>query len=259
MKYGKIIYYSTPSDEVIYFKNKEKYIDKNYKYSSNNPFYNFLSSFIFKTFVLPIATIYKLTNNIKFHNKKILKQFKNGGYFIYANHTNQFADGFCPSLITFPKKSHIIVNSSNLTIPIIGKFAKIFGTIVIPNTIEATKNFYSHIENTLNKNQPILIYPEAHLWPYYTKIRDFPLTSFHYPIKFNKPCFTFTTTYTKKNHKKKPKIDIYVDGPFYPNKNLPIKLAQAELKTQIFNKLNERAKLSNYEFIQYIKREKLSD
>ena len=54
---------------------------------------------------------------------------------------------------------------------------------------------------------------------------------------------------------KKPKIEIYVDGPFYPNKNLPTKSAQVELKTQIFNKLNERSKQSNCEFIKYIKKE----
>ena len=34
MKLNKIIYYSSTNDEVISFKNKEKFIDKNYKYST---------------------------------------------------------------------------------------------------------------------------------------------------------------------------------------------------------------------------------
>ena len=260
MKYKKTIFYSKPDEEVVNFKNKPITIDKNYKYSNSNFIYKLISELSFRLIATPFAYIsFKVIKNVKFYNTNILKNFKQGGYFIYGNHTNQFADGFCPSLITFPKKTNIIVNSANLTIPIIGTFLKMWGAIPLPNTIEASKNFINHIKSKLNKNQPILIYPEAHLWPYYTQIRDFPTSSFLYPIKFNKPCFTFTTTYKKKKYGKKPKIEIYIDGPFYPNINLPTKLAQVELKTQIFNKLNERAKQSNCEFIKYIKKESLSD
>ena len=115
----------------------------------------------------------------------------------------------------------------------------------------------TYIENSspnFLKNNPIVIYPEAHLWPYYTKIRNFSSVSFRYPIKYDKPVFTFTTVYKKKKLSKKPKIEIFVDGPFYPNKSLPDKLAQTEMRNIVFNKLNERACLSDYEFVKYIKR-----
>ena len=197
---------------------------------------------------------FKVLKNIQFHNKHLLKSCKKGGYFIYANHTNQFCDGFCPALICFPKKPYIIVDACNISIPIIGKFNKLWGALPIPENVQATKNFYNSIQCVLNRNNPVLIYPEAHLWPYYTKIRDFPNTSFRYPVKFNKPVFTFTTVYTKKNKSKKPKIDIYVDGPFYPDLNLNNKQAQQKLRDKIFETLNKRASLSNYEYVNYIKR-----
>ena len=130
-----------------------------------------------------------------------------------------------------------------------------WGALPIPSNIQSTKNFYIAIEHTLNHNNPIIIYPEANLWPYYTKIRNFSTASFKYPVRFNKPVFTFTTIY-KKNKHNKPKIEIYVDGPFFPSKEIHPKLAEEELRNTIYKKLNERAKLNEYEYVKYIKKEK---
>lgn len=255
MIFGETIYYDSENDEVVEFKNKPIKIDESYNYINKTPIHKFLSWFSFKFLAIPYAFIvFKIFKNIKFHNTKILKKHKKGGYFIYANHSNQFCDGICPALICFPKKPSIIVNSANVSMKYVGKFMKMWGAIPIPNTINATKNFNKAIEETLKNNNPILIYPEAHLWPYYTKIRNFPSVSFRYPIKYNKPVYTFTTVYKKRKNSKKPKIEIYIDGPFYPNKNLPEKIAQTELRNSIYNKLNDRASLSNCEFVKYIKR-----
>lgn len=255
MKLNQKIFYTGENDKVVNFKEKEIVIDENYKYITNNPIYKFFSCLTYKTIATPYAFIaFKLIKGIKFHNSKILQQHKKGGYFIYANHTNHLGDGFCPGLICFPKKPHIIVDPSNVSIPLIGKFNKMWGAIPLPSNLKATKNFYNAIQNTLNQNNPIVIYPEAHLWPYYTKIRDFSSSSFRYPVKFNKPVFTFTTIYTQKKLNNKPKIEIYIDGPFYPNILLSEKERQQELRDIVYNKLCERASLSNYEYIKYIKR-----
>lgn len=254
----KKIYYSSETDEVVDYKTKPIKIDKSYKYINKNIFNKFFSWFTYRFFATPYAfIIFKLIKKIKFHNTKILKKHKKGGYFIYANHTNQFADGFCPGLICFPKKPHLIVHPNNVSMPFVGKLTKMWGAIPIPDDICATKNFYSAIEYVLNRNNPIIIYPEAHIWPYYTKIRNFSATSFRYPVKYNKPVFTFTTVYKQKKHGKKPKIEIYVDGPYYTNSNLPDKVAQQELRNVVFNTLKNRSNLSNCEYIKYIKKENL--
>ena len=251
------LYYSSETDEVVNFNNDPIKIDENYKYIHTNVFYKLWSWFTYRLLATPYAfVVFKLFKRVKFHNTKVLKQHKNSGYFIYANHTNQFCDGFCPALICFPKKPHIIVDSSNISIPFFGKYTQMWGALPIPNTLTATKNFHNAIEHTLNKSNPIVIYPEAHLWPYYTKIRNFSTTSFRYPVKYNKPVFTFTTVYKKTKHGKKPKIEIYVDGPFYANTELPEKTAQSALHDVVYNKLQERASLSDCEFVKYIKRSK---
>lgn len=258
MKFNETVYYENENCEVLSFNYKVKTIDDKYKYVRKNPIYNFFAGLTYKLIATPFAFIaFKIFKNVKFHNKQVLKKHKKGGYFIYANHTNQFCDGFCPGLICYPKKPHIIVDASNVSIPILGTFTKMWGALPLPSGIKTTKNFYQAITLALEKDNPIVIYPEAHLWPYYTKIRKFPDSSFRYPVKFNKPVYTFTTTYKKRKHFKMPKIEIYVDGPFYPNKNLTEKFAQAELCKQVFETLNDRASLSNYEFVKYIKKENL--
>lgn len=258
MKYGDIIYYDDElNDEIIDFKITPIKIDENYTYIHKNPFYKFCSFFTYRILATPFAGLYfKLFKHTKYENKKILKQFKKGGYFIYANHTNQFSDGFSPTLICFPQKPYLITNADNVSIPFWGKFTRMWGALPLPDTINATKNFNKAIEHVLSKNSPVLIYPEAHLWPYYTKIRPFDNKSFRYPVNLNKPVFTFTTTYHKRKHSKKPKIIIYVDGPFYPDNSLDKKSTMQKLRDEVYQKMCERAKLSDYEYVTYIKRSK---
>lgn len=258
MKQGDIVYYTDElHDEIIDFKIKRIKIDEHYKYIHSNPFHKLCSFITYRILATPIITIYfKLIKRIRYENTKILKTQKNSGYFIYANHTNQFSDGFSPTIICFPKKPHIIVNPDNVSIPFWGRLTRNWGALPLPDTIKATKNFNKVIDYTLRKNNPILIYPEAHLWPYYTKIRPFDCRSFRYPIVYNKPVFTFTTTYHKRKHSKKTKIIIYVDGPFYPDLSLDRKVAMQKLRDQVYEKMTERAKLSDYEYVKYVKKEK---
>lgn len=256
MKFGTNLYYSNEqTDEVLNFKTYTKKIDKNYKYIHKNPFYNLWSFFTYRFIATPLAWLYyRIIKRVKFINKEILKQHKKSGYFIYANHTNQTGDALFPGLICFPKKPYIVVNSANLCIPLIGGCLKMWGALPIPDTIEATKNFNNSIDYLLNKNNPIVIYPEAHLWPYYTKIRNFSSTSFKYPVRLNKPVFTFTTIYKLKKHSKKPKVEVYVDGPFYPDLSLQTKQSQQKLRDEIYTQMVLQSQKNNYEYVNYIKR-----
>ena len=50
---------------------------------------------------------------------------------------------------------------------------------------------------------------------------------------------------------------IYVDGTFYPRKDLEdIKEQQEDLRNQVYNCMVERSKNSNFQYIEYIKKEK---
>ena len=256
LKHKTTLYYSNEEiDEVVNFNKTSKPIKNNYKYINKSLFSLIFAFITYRLILTPFAWIYfRLIKKVKFINKKVLKRHEKGGYFIYANHTNQYGDVFCPALICFPLKPYIVVNSSNLNTLFLGRFLKMWGALPLPNTITSTKNFYHAIDYYLKKNNPILIYPEAHLWPYYTKIRNFSSTSFRYPVKFNKPVYTFTTVYKLNKVGKVPKMQSYVDGPFYVDKTLPDKQAQEKLKSEVYTQLNKQSLNSNYEYLNYVKR-----
>ena len=47
----------------------------------------------------------------------------------------------------------------------------------------------------------------------------------------------------------------YVDGPFYPDKDLPMREQKKQLHQSVMNSMKEYCKNSNVEVIQYIKKE----
>ncbi len=83
------------------------------------------------------------------------------------------------------------------------------GAVPVPNKISEMKKFYKTIETRIQNNKPVVVYPEAHLWPYYKKIREFPDTSFKFPVNLNVPSFCITTTYQKRKNRKKSFIGIW--------------------------------------------------
>lgn len=101
----------------------------------------------------------------------------------------------------------------------------------------------------------VTIFPEAHIWPYYTKIRPFGAASFKYPVKLQVPVFCITHCYRKRKFGKRPRIVSFVDGPFYPDQSLPVGEATQKLRDQIYATMCERAeKYSDYAYADYIRK-----
>ena len=197
----------------------------------------------------------KIKFKLKYVGKEKLKPYRKQGYFIYVNHTQAFADTFIPSVGVYPKRNFLIVNPENVSMKGLHHIVEMLGAIPVPGNIEAMKNFLQILEERISNNCSITIYPEAHIWPYYTKIRNFKDVSFKYPVKWNKPAFCMTNTYQSygKNNDK-IKIVTYIDGPFFPDENLSPKEAQKNLRDKIYNKMVERSKNSNIEYIKYEKK-----
>lgn len=254
---NKIIYYEDElNDEFSKSSIEPRIIDENYKYVHKNPLWNLCSFVLQNILSVPIKILYaKIKFRIKYIGKEKIKPYKNEGYFIYGNHTQPFADTFIPSIPMYPKRNFLIVNPVNISLKGTGTLVEMLGAMPIPSNKSAMKNFLEAIKQKMNKGYAITIYPEAHIWPYYTKIRPFKDVSFKYPVQLEKPAFCITNTYQSygKNNKK-IKIISYIDGPFFPNKELTLKEQQKELRNKIYNCMDERSKNSNIEHIKYIKK-----
>ena len=254
---NKIIYYQDELNEEFSKSSIEpRIIDENYKYVHKNPLWNLCSFVLQNILSVPIKILYaKIKFRIKYIGKEKIKPYKNEGYFVYGNHTQPFADTFIPSIPMYPKRNFLIVNPVNISLKGTGTLVEMLGAMPIPSNKSAMKNFLNAIKQKINKGYAITIYPEAHIWPYYTKIRPFKEVSFKYPIELEKPAFCITNTYQSygKNNNK-IKIVTYIDGPFFTNKELTKKEQQKELRNKIYNCMVERSKNSNVEHIKYIKK-----
>lgn len=252
----KTIYYEDElNDEFSSAKIIPREINENYKYNKN-PVWDFCSYLCQNYLSMPIKIIYsKIKFKLEFIGKEKLNSHKNEGYFIYANHTQAFADTFIPSLANFPKRNFLIVNPENISMKGSGWLVELLGAIPVPGNKKATKSFLEQIKKRIEQNYSITIYPEAHIWPFYTDIRNFKSVSFKYPVKFNKPAYSITNTYqTYGKNNDKLKIISYIDGPFYSDQNLKPKEAQKKLRNEIYNCMKKRSKNSNFNYIEYKKK-----
>lgn len=231
-------------------------IDGNFKYVDNSLFKRFTHFFWYRIIAHPIAFLYtKIKFGHKIENAKALKKARKTGYFLYGNHTQDIGDAFIPSMLDRAKDKYVIVHPNNVSIPGIGKVAVSLGALPLPDDLAAFRNFSAAIETRIKQKKAVVVYPEAHIWPYYTGIRPFVDTSFQYPIKHGVPTFCFTNTYQKRKNPKKPRIVTYIDGPFFPNDALPPKERRRDLRDRVYACMCERAKKSNCIIIQYIKKE----
>ena len=255
MKKNKVIYYNDElNDEFSTAVIEPRIIDERYKYK-HSFIWECFSALLQNVLSVPIKWIYlKCKFRHKFIGKEKYRECKNTGFFIYSNHTQVFSDTFTTSMSVMPKRNYLIVNPANISVKPFGWIVELLGAIPIPSNLTATKNFMNVIEDrVVNKRQSITIYPEAHIWPYYTGIRNFKDVSFTYPIKFNKPVFCVTNTYQKIGNTSKVRMVSYIDGPFYPDMNLSKKEAQKKLRNIVYEKMLERANNSNVEVVKYIK------
>ena len=181
-----------------------------------------------------------------------MKKYKNTGYFVYVNHTQEFCDTLIPSNPIFPKRNYIIVNPENVSIPGLGNSVQMLGAIPIPENKSGMKNFLNKIDTVIKSKHSITIYPEAHIWPYYTKIRPFKSVSFKYPIDLDVPTFCMTNTYVRRGNTDKANIVTYIDGPFFPDKNLNKQEQKLDLRNRVYKQMVKRSENSNIEVIKYI-------
>lgn len=250
----KTYYYKDElTDEFSVSNIKTRKIDKDYVYIKKGFTARLGRFFAYRLIATPIAILYsKLVLGQRVKNKKVLRPFKKQGYFLFVNHTQQIGDAFLPNVALFPKSVYMIVHPDNVSQKVLGKITPYLGAIPTPTTISAMRGFKNAVEKRILEGNCVTVYPEAHIWPYYTKIRPFGDASFSYPIKQNTPVFCFTNTYQKKGKSEHPQIVTYIDGPFYPDKSLPLRKQRKFLRAEVYMAMCERAKKSNVEWIKYI-------
>ena len=256
---NKTIYYSDElNDDFASLGIKKKPLGDDFEYIHKNILWNTCSFVIYRMIAQPLVFVFvKVAHRQRFKNRKVLKTARKTGAFIYANHTNMLLDAFVPNIVKLRKRGYILVGPDTTSIPGLKNIVEMVGAIPLGQTLSENKEMLECINHRIAKNKGfITIYPEAHIWTYYTGIRDFKAGSFSYPCYTDTPVFAMTNCYQKKLIGKHPKVVTFVDGPFYPDKNLPMKERKEKLRKQCYDTMVKRAKEnSTYSYIVYEKKD----
>lgn len=230
-------------------------INENFKYQHNKIYWFF--AFAIRIIFIPILyCVSKIIYATSVKNKKVLKKIKNKGYFIYSNHTSAFDPINHACLVNPTKYSAIIASLDSFSIKGLGGFVHLIGAIPVPQNLKMYKNFFGILKYHIQKKRKVVVYPEAHIWPYYYDIRPFKSVSFRYPCELDTPILVATTIYKKRKILHTPKMVIILNEPLYPNKDLPLKQQIQDLRDRTYDlmKLN----VSHYGTYRYYSYENLN-
>ena len=263
-KEERVFYYESEEDEPIKTKEQERKekvsLPEGYEYIPKSWQTRLKSRLMFLAFWVFGHWYEKCYWKAKFHGREKLKKARGTGYVMYCNHTNPFHDVFGPALAA-DRRIYTVISPVNLKLPKIGPILPMIGGVPLGVTKDEKKAMNEAVDTRLVKQKKCLvIYPEAHVWPYYTGIHKFPAgdKSFKYAARNNVPIFTMTTTY-HRSHKKgqeRPRMEVYIDGPFYPDAKLSDEENRAKLAEEAYNSMVEMSKHNSYEYFKYIKKAK---
>ena len=254
----RIFYYENEEDDPIKTKEQEKKekvtLPEGYEFIPKNPFVRMYSSILFRCFKVFARFYARFYLHMDIVGRKKFKKAKGTGYVIYANHTNPFHDAFSPALVA-DRRIFTIISPVNLKLPGIGKYLPMIGGIPLGTNEAEKKAMNEAVDKRIKQKKCLVIYPEAHVWPYYTGIRKFPAgdKSFKYATRNNVPIFTMITTYHKSKVKgqARPDMTVYVDGPFYPDPDKTEDENRAKLAEEAYESMVKWSKKSTYEYFQY--------
>lgn len=252
----KIQYFTDFNQDIVQNTDQHYQLADDYQWIRSDWQFKFLSVLISSLAKVFGYGFCKLFLRQTFKNIDVLKPYRGKGYFLYANHTQPIGDVFVPMIAGGALRLNIICAQSNLGVPIVGRLLPYGGALPIPLSIHKLSCLIKAVDYHIGRGDFVTIYPEAHVWPYYSQIRPFSASAFHFPIEVDAPSFVMTNTYQKTVWRRRPRMVSYIDGPFFPDRSLSRKEQQKKLMHDVEMTMKKRAELSNIEYIKYIKKEK---
>lgn len=258
----RVVYYTDPlRDDFAGTSIRRKPVGEKFPYRRRDPLWNLLAFLLYHVIAYPIVWTYaRVVFGLRIRNRRALRRLRRGA-FLYANHT-QMLDPFLLPVAGFPRKVNPIANPDAVSIPFLRQVVLMLGCLPIPTERAAIPQFVDAVRARVAHGGHVAIYPEAHIWPYYTGIRPFTSTSFHYPVDCGAPAVAVVTTYRRRGgligrFTDRPAITLHVSESMWPDETLPRRQAIRELRDRVYTFMYETAaREPQVEYIQYLQEEK---
>ena len=252
MKKDRVRYYENENDD--FYGSSGYKLKSGYKWIRTGFFYRAFSAAVYSLALLFSVFCCRLFLHVRIVGAKKLRREKRG-FFLYGNHTQPVGDVFTPALCCFPKRIYTVVGADNLGIPVIGKLLPALGALPVAHTLSGTREFERAVRYRIERKRPVVIYPEAHVWEYYSGIRPFSDAAFRLPAKLGTPVYSFTVTYKKrgKSGKRRPAAIVYADGPFAAPGD-GIRERAKSLRDGVYAAKRSNSEKSDCEYIKYVKK-----
>lgn len=257
MRDKRVIYYSDPlQDDFASNHITAREIGPEYSFVHKGILWRAMSFLLYYLIAIPIVfLVSKVYLGLRIENREVLKDCVGSGYFLYGNHTRAL-DAFLPAFTAFPKRAYVVANPDAVSVPFLGNIAAMLGVLPIPTKFSGMREFLSAIEARYQQGNVVAIFPEAHIWPFYTDIRPFSDTSFRYPARLHAPVVAMVTTYRKRRGLfafcRRPGMTVTLSEPISPDPALSPKEAQEWLREQVYRFMKQVSDTKeNIEYIAY--------
>jgi 1-acyl-sn-glycerol-3-phosphate acyltransferase len=256
MKKRVIRYSDEATDDFAGTHIRTKPLRPGYVYLHSGAVWSFVSFFLYRIVAQPLIFLFvKLTFLQRFENRGVLKSAKSSGAFIYANHTNALLDAFVPNLVDWRRRGYIIVGPDAMSIPGLNGLLTMLGAVPLGSALKQKCDMLRCVDTRIRQKSLVAIYPEAHIWPFFTGIRPYSDASFSYPVRTGAPVYAMTNCYQKRRFGNFPKVTTWLDGPFFPDTGLSPVERRKKLREQCLSSMKARAaQESTYSYVLYIRR-----
>ncbi len=226
-------------------------MDATFPYIHKNIFWNIAAFLLYYVIALPLVTLYiRLVNRTRFVNRRPMRKIK-GGVFLYGNHTH-WSDAYLAHVAVAPKRTYVIAGPDAVSIKGIRGIVQMVGGIPVPTRPGALKKFMEAVRRRCGEGGCIAVYPEAHIWPYYTGVRPFPATSFTFPAEMGVPVVAMATVYRRSRLFKTPARTVVFSDPITAEPGMTVREAQRYFHQRISDFIAEQVSHpDNYAYIRY--------
>lgn len=219
-------------------------ISEDYEYVRKGKLFNICSYLLYYGIAVPIIfLITKLVYDLKIEGRENIANLKTGAVSV-SNHV-LVLDCAMVGLALDDKKVYYTTLESSFKIPFVRKLIKLLRAIPIPKENKNKPYFAKALDDILNEGNIVHFYPEASLWPYYNKLRNFKTGAFRFAVKNDVPIIPMVFTFRRPSairrvFKRKSDVTLTILKPIkYESEETDIRQKIETLKNNVYKAMED--------------------